>query len=145
MSRHVVLQEDATPLSLKCNISIDVNQLEEGIKLALKDDREKTSDALSRLAVFAGSSVISRLPPYLTVHMVRFFYKADVQQKAKILRKVRPCRTSTFKLHQKACNPENVNIDYQIHTSPIYCFPLEDVLHLSIARASSGSDAWMIK
>jgi hypothetical protein len=32
-----------------------------------------------------------RLPPYLTVQMVRFFYKAATQQKAKILRKVRPC------------------------------------------------------
>ena len=83
-----VPQEEGSSLSLKCNISIDVNQLEEGIKLALKDDREKNSDALGRLAVFAGSSAISRLPPYLTVHMVRFFYKADVQQKAKILRKV---------------------------------------------------------
>ena len=31
-----------------------------------------------------------RLPPYLTVQMVRFFYKAATQQKAKILRKVRP-------------------------------------------------------
>ena len=36
-----------------------------------------------------GKSQISRLPPYLTVQMVRFFYKVDVQQKAKILRKVR--------------------------------------------------------
>ena len=35
-----------------------------------------------------GKSQISRLPPYLTVQMVRFFYKVDVQQKAKILRKV---------------------------------------------------------
>ena len=29
-----------------------------------------------------------RLPQYLTVQMVRFFYKAATQQKAKILRKV---------------------------------------------------------
>lgn len=35
-----------------------------------------------------GKSEIQRLPPYLTVQMVRFFYKVDVQQKAKILRKV---------------------------------------------------------
>ena len=35
-----------------------------------------------------GSSEISRLPPYLNVQMVRFFYKVDVRQKAKILRKV---------------------------------------------------------
>ena len=29
------------------------------------------------------------LPPVLTVQMMRFFYKVDVRQKAKILRKVR--------------------------------------------------------
>lgn len=38
--------------------------------------------------MFEGSSEIEALPPYLCVQMVRFFYKADVQQKAKILRKV---------------------------------------------------------
>ena len=37
-----------------------------------------------------GSSAISRLPRYLTAQMVRFFYKVDTQQKAKILRKVIP-------------------------------------------------------
>ena len=31
---------------------------------------------------------VRRLPQYLTVQMVRFFYKAATQQKAKILRKV---------------------------------------------------------
>ena len=35
-----------------------------------------------------GSSAISKLPPYVTAQMVRFFYKVDTQQKAKILRKV---------------------------------------------------------
>jgi len=37
-----------------------------------------------------GSSAISKLPPYLTAQMVRFFYKVDTQQKAKILRKASP-------------------------------------------------------
>ncbi|KAK9810249.1 hypothetical protein WJX72_007323 [[Myrmecia] bisecta] len=82
------IEEDATAYSLKCNISIDVNNLSEGIKLGLKDDREKNSEQLGRTTVFEGSSVITRLPAYLTVQMVRFFFKADVQQKAKILRKV---------------------------------------------------------
>ncbi len=36
---------------LKCNISIDVNHLAEGIHLGLKDDREKTSQQLGRWAV----------------------------------------------------------------------------------------------
>ena len=44
----------------------------------------------SVLARAQGSSAISRLPPYLTAQMVRFFYKVDTQQKAKILRKVTP-------------------------------------------------------
>ncbi len=47
------------------------------------------SEALGRQALFVGGSAVAELPPYLTVQMVRFYYKADVQQKAKILRKVR--------------------------------------------------------
>lgn len=88
-ARKCAMQEDSTSYALKCNISIEVNHLNEGMKLALQDDREKNSDVLGRLALFKGASCISRLPPYLTVQMVRFFYKVDVQQKAKILRKVR--------------------------------------------------------
>lgn len=42
------------------------------------------------LAQTEHATCVRRLPPYLTVQMVRFFYKADVQQKAKILRKVHP-------------------------------------------------------
>lgn len=42
-----------------------------------------------RLVLFKGSAKVAELPPYLTVQMVRFFYKVDVRQKAKILRKVR--------------------------------------------------------
>jgi ubiquitin carboxyl-terminal hydrolase 14 len=39
---------------------------------------------------FTGSSQIAGLPPYLTVQMMRFFFKRtpDGGQKAKILRKV---------------------------------------------------------
>ena len=84
----LLLQEDEIAYSLKCNINLEVNHLAEGIKLALKDDREKNSAQLNRTVLFEGSSAITSLPPYLTVQMVRFFYKADVQQKAKILRKV---------------------------------------------------------
>jgi len=39
-------------------------------------------------ACWQGTARLVELPPYLTVQMVRFFYRADVQQKAKILRKV---------------------------------------------------------
>ena len=82
------MQEDSTAFTVKCNIDNETNHLAEGIKLALKDDREKNSEQLGRLAVFTGSSTITGLSPYLTVQMVRFFYKVQAAQKAKILRKV---------------------------------------------------------
>lgn len=82
------LQEDNTSYTVKCNIDNDVNHVSEGIKLGLKDDREKNSEKLGRLAAFTGSSAITKLPPYMTVQMVRFFYKVAAAQKAKILRKV---------------------------------------------------------
>ena len=79
--------DDVEPM-LKCNITGEVNHLAEGIRLGLQADREQNSAALQTLAKFKGEAKIESLPPYLTVQMVRFFYKADVQQKAKILRKV---------------------------------------------------------
>lgn len=74
---------------LKCNIDGNTNHLHEGLALGLKDDREKMSEALGRTAMFRGTSVITSLPEFLTVQMVRFFYKTDTQTKAKVLRKVR--------------------------------------------------------
>ncbi|GAX83581.1 hypothetical protein CEUSTIGMA_g11006.t1 [Chlamydomonas eustigma] len=73
---------------LKCNIDGNTNHLHEGLLLGLVDDRERHSAAIGRTALFKGSSVITSLPAYLTVQMVRFFYKAAAQQKAKVLRKV---------------------------------------------------------
>ena len=78
-------------LLLKCNIDSTVNHMYEGLKLALVDDREKTSthpETEGQLVKFTGQASIVSLPPFLTVQMVRFYYKADIQQKAKILRKV---------------------------------------------------------
>lgn len=82
------VQESSTAYTLKCNIAGDTNYLHQGLTLGLVEDREKNSEALGRLALFKGSSQIQQLPPYLTIQEMRFFYKADVQQKAKILRKV---------------------------------------------------------
>jgi len=83
-----ILEVNAKEYSMKANINLEVNHLGEGLKLGLKADREQRSDALGRDTVFQGDSKISKLPPNLMVQMVRFFYKQDVQQKAKILRKV---------------------------------------------------------
>eukprot|EP00899_Mesostigma_viride_P009296 jgi/Mesvir1/18368/Mv14256-RA.2 len=74
--------------SLKCHISADVNFLHDGLKHGLVEELEKNSPALGRSAVWKKTSRISSLPAYLTVQFVRFFWKKDTQQKAKILRPV---------------------------------------------------------
>ena len=56
-------------------------------------------------AVSQGSSKITQLPPYLTVQLVRFFYKRDVQQKSKILRKV--CTVSAYMSQMHVVNCKN--------------------------------------
>ncbi|KAM0881095.1 hypothetical protein ACQ4PT_033166 [Festuca glaucescens] len=74
--------------SLKCHISHDVNHLHEGLKHGLKTELEKVSPSLGRTAVYTRESRINDLPRYLTVQFVRFFWKRESNQKAKILRKV---------------------------------------------------------
>ncbi|KAL8136997.1 hypothetical protein V2J09_002998 [Rumex salicifolius] len=76
------------PYSLKCHISHEVNHLHEGLKHGLKSELEKNSPALGRSAVYIKESRINGLPRYLTVQFVRFFWKRESNQKAKILRKV---------------------------------------------------------
>lgn len=80
--------ESESVYSLKCHISQEVNHLHEGLKHALKSELEKASPALGRSAIYLKESRISGLPRYLTIQFVRFFWKRESNQKAKILRKV---------------------------------------------------------
>ena len=73
---------------LKCNIGGETNHLREGLKLALDEKIEKKNLTLDREATYTRVSRISRLPKYLPVHLIRFFWRKDTQKKAKILRKV---------------------------------------------------------
>ena len=74
---------------LNCHVaSKDILHLREGIAAALEDTYTKTSPTLNREAEYVTKSCISRLPRYLPVHFVRFYWKRDVNKKAKILRKV---------------------------------------------------------
>ncbi|CAK7232744.1 deubiquitinating enzyme [Sporothrix curviconia] len=77
-----------TFLSLPCHISISINHLRDGLLAGLTEKIEKHSEALGRDATFTSTLKISRLPKYLTVHFVRFYWKRDIQKKAKIMRKV---------------------------------------------------------
>ncbi|OCH92576.1 cysteine proteinase [Obba rivulosa] len=76
-------------LKLSCNININTNFMLTGIKDALDGKIEKNSPSLGREAVYTSKSRLSRLPSYLTVHMVRFAWRRDIGKKAKIMRKVK--------------------------------------------------------
>ena len=82
------VKEKSTLYTFKCNISQDVNHLHDGFRLSLCEDREKHSQVLNRMTLFKGVSRITALPKYLSVQLVRFLYRRDTQQKAKILRRV---------------------------------------------------------
>ncbi|KAF2857610.1 cysteine proteinase [Piedraia hortae CBS 480.64] len=84
-------EEDTTTETfhdLKCNIRGDTSHLSEGIRIALDETLEKESPTLGRTATYTRKSRISRLPRYLPVHLIRFFWRKDTKKKAKILRKV---------------------------------------------------------
>ncbi|KAL0952715.1 hypothetical protein HGRIS_006950 [Hohenbuehelia grisea] len=76
-------------LKVECNINITTNYLLSGIMNSLDQKVEKLSPALGRQANYTQRSRMTRLPAYLSVHMVRFAWRADIQKKAKIMRKVK--------------------------------------------------------
>ncbi|PLB49210.1 cysteine proteinase [Aspergillus steynii IBT 23096] len=73
---------------LDCHIGKETNHLSDGIMAGLEEKIEKRSPTLDRDAIYTKRSRIARLPKYLTVHFVRFFWKRETQKKAKIMRKV---------------------------------------------------------
>ncbi|KAJ5595546.1 Ubiquitin carboxyl-terminal hydrolase 7 [Penicillium hispanicum] len=73
---------------LDCHIGKETNHLQDGIMAGLEEQIEKQSPTLDRNALYTKRSRIARLPKYLTVHFVRFFWKRETQKKAKIMRKV---------------------------------------------------------
>ncbi|KAJ5263242.1 Peptidase C19 ubiquitin carboxyl-terminal hydrolase 2 [Penicillium angulare] len=73
---------------LDCHIGKETNHLQDGIMAGLEEQIEKQSPTLDRNALYTKRSRIARLPQYLTVHFVRFFWKRETQKKAKIMRKV---------------------------------------------------------
>ena len=84
---------------LSCNISINTNYLENGLIDNLNEKIEKSSSHLNKNSTYNQSSKISRLPTYLSVHLVRFYWRSDLRKKAKILRKVKfPYELDTLSL-----------------------------------------------
>eukprot|EP00347_Sterkiella_histriomuscorum_P013667 403363833 len=84
-------------LRLSCHIDNNnnpINHLAEGLKISLSGDIEKYSPVLDRNAVYFKDAKINKLPSYLTIQFVRFYWKRESTLqgtkagKAKILRNV---------------------------------------------------------
>uniref|UniRef100_A0AAQ5XGN4 Ubiquitin carboxyl-terminal hydrolase n=1 Tax=Amphiprion ocellaris TaxID=80972 RepID=A0AAQ5XGN4_AMPOC len=73
-------------LQLSCFINQEVKYLATGLRLRLQEEITKMSASLDRNALYIKSSKLSRLPAYLTVQMVRFFYKEKESVNAKVLK-----------------------------------------------------------
>lgn len=84
-------------MKLRCEIHHDekpVNSLHDGLMLNLEGQLEKNSEILGRNAIWRKNSKVHKLPQYLCVQFIRFYWKAEASTtgnkagKAKILRKV---------------------------------------------------------
>uniref|UniRef100_A0A3B3ZZ17 Ubiquitin carboxyl-terminal hydrolase n=1 Tax=Periophthalmus magnuspinnatus TaxID=409849 RepID=A0A3B3ZZ17_9GOBI len=73
-------------LQLSCFINQEVKYLATGLRLRLQEEITKMSTTLDRNALYIKSSKVSRLPAYMTVEMVRFFYKEKESVNAKVLK-----------------------------------------------------------
>ncbi|VDP13280.1 unnamed protein product [Soboliphyme baturini] len=86
-------------LQLSCFLSQEVKYLQTGLKAKLSEEIVKYSSTLDRDAVYIRRYTIRRLPAYLTIQMVRFFYKEKDQVSAKILKEVKfPLELDVFDL-----------------------------------------------
>lgn len=86
-------------LQLSCFISQEVKYLHSGLKSRMQETITKLSPSLNRDAQYLKTCKISRLPAYLTVQFVRFFYKEKGSINAKILKDVKfPLSLDLFEL-----------------------------------------------
>lgn len=90
-------------VQLSCFIDKDVKYIHTGLKNGLEEHITKNSPTLNRDAQYLKSQKISRLPAYLTVQMVRFFYKEKEAVNAKILKDIKfPVMLDVYDM----CTPE---------------------------------------
>uniref|UniRef100_A0A0N5AHE3 Ubiquitin carboxyl-terminal hydrolase n=1 Tax=Syphacia muris TaxID=451379 RepID=A0A0N5AHE3_9BILA len=88
---------------LSCFLNQEVKYVQLGIKSKLTEEIEKHSELLCRNGRYEKKALINRLPGYLCIQMVRFFYKEKDKVNAKILKDVKfPLRLDMFDM----CDPE---------------------------------------
>ncbi|XP_071483761.1 ubiquitin carboxyl-terminal hydrolase 14-like [Diadema antillarum] len=97
------VKSQETIYQMSCFISQEVKYLHTGLKLRLQEEIEKNSPTLNRNAHYLKESKISRLPGYMTVQFVRFYYKEKEGINAKVLKDIKyPMTLDMFDL----CTPE---------------------------------------
>jgi ubiquitin carboxyl-terminal hydrolase 14 len=74
---------------LSCHINEKTSNLLVGLEQGLNEPVTKLSPTLGRDALYSKVSRIKKLPPYVFVNFVRFFWKSKEQVKAKVLRDVK--------------------------------------------------------
>ncbi|ESN92094.1 hypothetical protein HELRODRAFT_89960, partial [Helobdella robusta] len=74
---------------LSCFIEKEVKYMHTGLKSGLEGEITKHSPTLNRDATYTKTSKLSRLPSYLSIQMVRFFYKEKNAVSAKILKDIK--------------------------------------------------------
>jgi len=90
-------------LQLSCFISTEVKYMQSGLKSKMKEILVKRSETLNRDATYTKSSLICRLPAYLTIQFVRFQYKSREGINAKVLKDIKfPIEFDAYEL----CSPE---------------------------------------
>ncbi|XP_063075397.1 ubiquitin carboxyl-terminal hydrolase 14 [Engraulis encrasicolus] len=98
-------------LQLNCFINQEVKYLATGLRLRLQEEITKHSPSLDRNALYIKTSNLSRLPAYLTVQMVRFFYKEKESVNAKVLKDVKfPLMLDVYELCTKELQEKMVSV-----------------------------------
>lgn len=80
--------KEESDTKLQCHISSSTNFLKNGLVESLHETIEKRSELTGANSKYSVDKQITRLPKYLTVQYVRFFWKRSTGKKSKILRKV---------------------------------------------------------
>lgn len=105
-----------TDYKLICNISSDVNHLKDGLVKGSKETVEKMNPNLNVTCSYSIERKITKLPRFLTVQFVRFFYKRDIRAKAKILRKVSfPFQLDVTDLLDETIKAQNLDTKEKIY------------------------------
>lgn len=107
----VTVKEDDEDTKLQCHISSHTNFLRNGLIESLHEKIEKNSPITGQNSIYSSEKEIIKLPKYLTVQYVRFFWKKSSGKKSKILRKVTfPFQLDLTDLLEKNYQQEKIKV-----------------------------------